>query len=234
MRRLLVSPSGEVRPVATHPQLGPVVATINEEGVVEPRPLREVAQEITLADGARAYAAGSGDGGGRHTADPHVVARLVQQAREEGKEEGRALAQAEGLTLRLPRGEALCGRPAVEPSTLDSCLSWLGSGVTGAVAGIAIVVTLFNGGPIGLVAGVAMATWVVWAVAAWTGSVIRARARQRYWSPEVGEDGGYLARVAPDGRVQVRARKGRLLAWRPAEDFGTIVGEEDAEGDPDP
>jgi len=91
MRRLLIGPTGEVRPIAMHPQSGPVVATIDEEGLVEPRPLREVAEEVVLADGARAYAAAAGDRG-CGAVSSHVVAGLLRQAREEGKEEGRALA----------------------------------------------------------------------------------------------------------------------------------------------
>jgi len=134
----------------------------------------------------------------------------------------------------LPRGEALCGIPEVaQPSTLDACLSWLGSGVTGVAVAIAIVVTWWDDGPAGLVAAVAMATWVVWAGAALTIAIKRARLQQRYWIPELGEDGGCIARVGPDGRVQIRARKGRLVAWRPAEAFGTIVAEEEQECSPE-
>jgi len=148
-----------------------------------------------------------------------------------GLDEGRKRARAEGVRVALREGERLCGFVLPGESALEAVISWAGSVLTGIAIGLGIVWLWWGGGPSGIAILLAIGLWVVWGWSSLRAAEIRAKAMQRYWSPEHDENGDYIARVVPCGRVEIKARKGRAVGWRPAEEFGIVRAKLDAGGE---
>jgi hypothetical protein len=211
------------------------VRVVDADGHTAVVPLCQVAEEIVLADGAKAQvlvsgaplaqdAAASGGAGNQAAADLARVTEALRECREAGKQwreralqlqaDVEAQAGGRGQLVSLPVGGALV--PLVDPAP--------GWG--------ARTLVLFAGGWIIILASVG--TFSPMAVLHSFGGVVAAygltllasvvlqAARPTPWVPVVTKDGQYRVRVTREGEAEVLARRGDREEWVAARRFASL------------
>ena len=224
LRRVVLSAEGNTVRLAHEGRV--YLGTIGADGGQENRPLAEVAEEVGLPGGGRAFVLRAAAPAATSAVAEEVRGLLVElRERRAGATQAEAMAEAVAgatrpLVLSVQQARGLVGR---------------GEEVGGPGA------TLQEGAAVGCVGGVvggslclaALATFEPWLFGAalcvaglqlaWC--VVRAvqmgRRQLQFWAPVRGEEGD-LQLQETGGRLWVRAEKNGAEAWRPVEDFAAV------------
>ena len=206
------------------------LGTIGADGAQENRPLAEVAEEVGLPGGGRAFVLRAAAPAATSAVAEEVRGLLAElRDRRGGEVQTRAVEQAVAeavagatrpLVLSVAQARGLVGQ-GEDPGGPGSVMQeGLGIGCVGGMVAVTFCV-------------MTLATFEVWPLACALGVVglqlawcaVRAvqlsRRQLQFWAPVRGEEGD-LQLQETGGRLWVRAEKNGAEAWRPVEDFAAV------------